>query len=47
MKLQDTHVKAVSGWPRTPPVQENPHPKLRPLAACKTLEANKGRVTQP
>ena len=47
MKLQDTHVKAVSGWPRTPPVQENPHRKLRQLAACKTLASQKGRLTQP
>ena len=41
MKLQDTHVKAVSGWPRTPPVQENPHRKLRQLAACKTLASQR------
>ena len=43
MKLQDTHVKAVSGWPRTPPVQENPHPKLR--AGGATTEAlNRARL---
>ena len=43
MKLQDTRVKAVSGWPRTPPVQENPHPKLR--AGGATTEAlNRARL---
>ena len=43
MKLQDTRVKAVSGWPRTPTVQENPHPKLR--AGGATTEAlNRARL---
>ena len=44
MKLQDTRVKAVSGWPRTPPVQENPHPKLRAGGATTDEALNRARL---